>query len=101
MQPDELADRDPVLASVLEKYGYPPLWARQPDFPTLVHIILEQQVSLASALATFRRLQLHLGEITPHNFLEINDEDLLNLGFSRQKKTYIRGLAESRSASKF
>jgi DNA-3-methyladenine glycosylase II len=46
----ELALRDPDLAMVVERYGPPPLWARPPGFPTLIHIILEQQVSLASAL---------------------------------------------------
>ncbi len=92
---DWLAARDPALASVLLKYGYPPLWARTPGFPTLVHIILEQQVSLASAHAAFQRLQAHLGEITPAGFLTINDLELLQLGFSRQKKAYVRGLAEA------
>jgi len=92
---DWLADRDPALAGILKKHGYPPLWARTPGFPTLVHIILEQQVSLASALATFQRLQTHLGEITPLNFLTISDEELFQLGFSRQKKAYTRGLAEA------
>ncbi|MFN0173393.1 MAG: DNA-3-methyladenine glycosylase family protein [Saprospiraceae bacterium] len=88
-----LAKRDPMLASVIEKYGYPPLWDRAPGFATLIYIILEQQVSLASARAAYLRLQAHLGEITPVNFLNINEEDLLRIGFSRQKKAYARGLA--------
>ena len=50
-----LARRDPDLARIFREYGYPPLWARSPGFPTLVHIILEQQVSLASAQAAFVR----------------------------------------------
>jgi len=92
---DWLAKRDPSLATILQKYGYPPLWDREPGFATLIYIILEQQVSLASAKAAFLRLQDHLGYITPVNFLKINDEDLFRIGFSRQKKTYSRGLAES------
>ena len=51
-----LTDRDPHLAEVVKKYGQPPLWTREPGFPTLVYIILEQQVSLASARAAFGRL---------------------------------------------
>ena len=50
-----LAERDPDLAAVVDTYGPPPLWAREPGFPTLVYIILEQQVSLASARAAFTR----------------------------------------------
>ena len=53
----ELAQRDPDLARIVEKYGAPPLWVREPGFPTLVYIILEQQVSLASARALYQRLQ--------------------------------------------
>jgi DNA-3-methyladenine glycosylase II len=77
------------------------LWARTPGFSTLLHIILEQQVSLASANAAFERLREHLGEITAPKFLNINDEELLAIGFSRQKKTYARGLAEAVWAGDF
>ena len=45
----DLTGRDPRLARIVADYGPPPLWAREPGFPTLLHIILEQQVSLASA----------------------------------------------------
>ena len=92
---DWLAMRDPMLAQVLEKYGYPPLWAREPGFPTLVHIILEQQVSLVSAKAAFFRLETHLGKITPANLLNSTDQELFQIGFSRQKKVYVRCLAEA------
>lgn len=88
-----LAERDTALAYVLERYGYPPLWNRTPDFSTLVHIILEQQVSLASANAAFRRLQEQLEHVTPENLLELSDESLRAIGFSRQKMTYTRALA--------
>lgn len=92
---DWLGEQDDILASVLKMYGYPPLWAREPGFSTLVYIILEQQVSLASAKAAFQRLQTHVVSVTPTNLLKINDEDLLRIGFSRQKKQYARGLAEA------
>ena len=46
----ELGERDPALGSVVARYGPPPLWARPAGFPTLVLLILEQQVSLASAV---------------------------------------------------
>ena len=48
---DELADTDAQLATIIRTHGYPPMWNRPNTFETLVHFILEQQVSLASALA--------------------------------------------------
>lgn len=90
-----LARQDGALALVLHKYGFPPLWARNPGFSTLVHIILEQQVSLASANAAFQRLQAKLGIVTPAGFLTLDDKTLHGIGFSRQKTGYARLLAEA------
>ena len=53
---DELSAKDKTLARVIERHGPPPMWGRKAGFATLVKIILEQQVSLASADAVFRRL---------------------------------------------
>jgi len=90
-----LVRRDPDLALIVESHGPPPLWARKKGFPTLVHIILEQQVSLASARAAFDRLRDALGRISPAGFLTLNDRELKTIGFSRQKTGYCRELAES------
>ena len=90
-----LAERDEALGFVLKKYGPPPLWEREPGFASLVYIILEQQVSLASARAAFTRLQAASGTVTPANFLKISDDDLRSIGFSRQKTRYARLLAEA------
>jgi DNA-3-methyladenine glycosylase II len=91
----DLAQRDADLAAVLEKYGPPPLWVRDPGFPTLVYIILEQQVSLASARAAYQRLQQAVTPITPGRFLKLTDGELKRIGFSRQKTHYTRLLAEA------
>jgi DNA-3-methyladenine glycosylase II len=93
---DLLAQRDPALARVVKQYGYPPLWERAPSFGSLVHIILEQQVSLASAQAAFTKLS-HLldGSVLPSSFLTLDDQTLRDAGFSRQKTLYTRGLAEA------
>jgi DNA-3-methyladenine glycosylase II len=90
-----LAARDVHLAGVLRNYGQPPLWVREPGFPTLVYIILEQQVSLASARAAFERLKAATNPLTPKNFLKLTDSELLRIGYSRQKTLYTRLLAES------
>ncbi len=89
----ELTGRDARLARILAEYGPPPLWAREPGFPTLVHIILEQQVSLASARAAYDKLLAIAAPLTPERFLELDDATLKAAGFSRQKTRYGRELA--------
>ena len=89
----ELAARDPGLGAIHERYGPPPLWAREPGFATLVHLVLEQQVSLASAQAAFDRLGEAIGPPAPEPFLALDDAQLLAIGFSRQKARYARALA--------
>ena len=91
----ELAASDPDLAVVVDRYGPPPLWAREPGFHTLIHIILEQQVSLASAQAAYDRLVAASGRLVPERFLALNDTELKTIGFSRQKAAYGRGLAQA------
>ncbi|MHC4459469.1 MAG: DNA-3-methyladenine glycosylase family protein [Planctomycetota bacterium] len=92
---DVLIRKDPDLAKVIEDFGSPPLWKRNPGFATLVHIILEQQVSLASARATLNKLMDAVSPLTPETFLQQNDKALKAYGFSRQKTAYCRDLAES------
>ena len=91
----DLATRDPDLAAVVDTYGPPPLWAREPGFHTLIHIVLEQQVSLASARAAYDRLVAATGRLVPERFLVLSDAALKSVGFSRQKAAYGRGLAQA------
>ena len=90
-----LAAKDEHLAWILETLGPPPMWEREPGFPTLVHIILEQQVSLASAKAAFDRLHAAISPISPERFLTLDDAELRTIGFSRQKTLYCRLLAQA------
>ena len=91
----ELTARDRRRAAIVESFGPPPLFSRPRGFPTLVWIILEQQVSLASAAALFARLQSSVaGAITPESVLALRGDGLLRLGFTRQKARYVAGLAE-------
>ena len=89
----ELSRQHPHLASVAGRYGPPPMWERPPGFGTLLHIILEQQVSLASARAAYDRLRAAAVPLTPRRFLEFSDAELKTIGFSRQKAGYGRPLA--------
>ncbi|MGB0576228.1 MAG: DNA-3-methyladenine glycosylase family protein [Alphaproteobacteria bacterium] len=91
-----LCERDSDLARVVEEFGVPPLWKRPQGFRTLLYLILEQQVSLASARATYEKLVAKLGgHPAPDSFLVLNNDDLRGLGFSRQKTRYCRLLAEA------
>jgi DNA-3-methyladenine glycosylase II len=91
-----LAETDPRLGASVERYGSPPLWSREPSYATLVHLILEQQVSLASAQAAFDRLREALaGSVEPGDLLRLSDADLRMIGFSRQKTGYARTLASA------
>ena len=90
-----LRDRDPDLGCILSSFGPPPMWKREPGFPTLVHIILEQQVSLASAKAAFDRLRQAVPVLNPAEFLRLDSGTLRQFGFSRQKTRYCRNLAHA------
>ena len=92
---DWLGEKDIDLQSVINQYGYPPMWTRPNSFESLVHIILEQQVSLASALAALKKLQEKTIELTPEAVLKLNDEEMRASYVSRQKTIYIRGLANA------
>ncbi|SDT55327.1 DNA-3-methyladenine glycosylase II [Mucilaginibacter mallensis] len=92
---DQLALIDTDLATIINTYGYPPLWSRPNTFETLVHIILEQQVSLASALSALNKLKERVQELTPARLLLLTDEEMRACYCSRQKTTYIRYLAEA------
>src|ERR1700744_5949884 len=92
---DELAKTDAELQFIIDNHGYPPLWSRPNTFETLVHIILEQQVSLASALSTLNKLKERVQELTPARLLLLTDDEMRACYCSRQKTTYIRYLAEA------
>ncbi|HTH51285.1 MAG TPA: hypothetical protein VL501_05100 [Pyrinomonadaceae bacterium] len=90
-----LAREHAIFARVYETYGSPPLWDREPGFATLLQIILEQQVSLASAKACYDKLEARLGHVTPENVLSLDDAEMRSVGFSRQKAAYARHLAQA------
>lgn len=98
---DHLVQTDPDLAQIVARFGPPPLWAREPGFPTLILMILEQQVSLASARAAYDRLAATVGEINPASLLQLDDATLRTIGFSRQKTAYSRHLAAAIEEGRF
>jgi DNA-3-methyladenine glycosylase II len=85
----ELAARDKTLSQIFANHGNPPLWKRATGFPTLVHIILEQQVSLTSGKAMFDRLTAAVRPFDPGEFVKRGESYLRSLGVTRQKAAYL------------
>jgi len=90
-----LAKKDEDLAAIIKQYGFPPMWSRPATFQTLILTILEQQISLASAYAAFKRLKEKVGYVTPQKILALTDEEMRACYFTRQKIVYARGLAKA------
>jgi DNA-3-methyladenine glycosylase II len=90
---DQLSKKDKDLRLIIRTHGHPPMWTRPAIFQTLILIILEQQVSLASAYAAFKKLKQKIGYVTPPKILQLTDEELRACYFSRQKIIYARELA--------
>jgi DNA-3-methyladenine glycosylase II len=88
-----LSEKDPIFKTIVEKYGLPVIPVRPQGFETLVLLILEQQVSIDSAKATFLKLKVKHNHFIPEKLLESSDEEFRNLGVSRQKTSYIKALA--------
>lgn len=95
---NKLSKIDPDLELIINTHGYPPLWKRKHGFETLIHIILEQQVSLASAKAALNKLKEKIGAVTPAKILQLTDAELKACYFSRQKTVYARHLAQAISS---
>lgn len=93
---DTLCAADADLSAVVARFGPPALRRREPGFAALIRLILEQQVSLASARASYDRLLGAVaGRLTPKTFLALGVDDLKAVGFSRQKARYGAALAEA------
>jgi DNA-3-methyladenine glycosylase II len=88
-----LKNIDGIFASIAEKYGNPPNWSRPMGFISLSKIILEQQVSLASANAHFLKLSNYLHEFTPSEILKLSGQEMRSCQISRQKAIYLQALS--------
>ncbi len=90
-----LSKKDKVFALIIEQFGIPAIPSRPQGFETLALLILEQQVSIDSAKATFLKLKNAVKSFTPNYLLALSDEDYRSCGVSRQKTSYIKGLASA------
>jgi len=88
-----LMRRDKVFGNIHKLYGVPPSWSRPQGFVSLSKIILEQQVSLASANAHFMKLHSYIKEFAPQQILTLTDAEMRSCQISRQKAKYLRELS--------
>lgn len=92
---DEVATREPAIAAVLERAGYPEPRIRERGYQTLLRTIVGQQVSVAAAASVWRKLEAELGmAMDPHELLARDFDTLRACGLSRQKQGYARSLCE-------
>ena len=90
---DYLSEKETIFKKIIEQYGMPVIPKRAQGFETLVLLILEQQVSIDSAKATFLKIKESQKRIIPEILLHVTDQEFRNLGVSRQKTSYIKALA--------
>lgn len=88
-----LCRNDVMLQALLDEFGQPPLWQRTQSFDTLVHIVLEQKVSLASARAVMLRVRQLCPGMEPGRFLDVEDKVLREAGISERKVSYCQSIA--------
>jgi DNA-3-methyladenine glycosylase II len=92
---NHLSNAEPIFATIIEQWGLPIIPVRPQGFQTLILLILEQQVSIDSAKATYLRLKKEIPSLQPENILQTSDEVFKSCGVSRQKISYIKGLADA------
>ena len=90
-----LSEKDSIFKLIIEKYGLPTIPKRPQGFETLVLLILEQQVSIDSAKATFLKLREKIKIFEPSILLDLSDDEFRALGVSRQKTSYIKALSNA------
>ena len=90
-----LSEKDTIFKLIIEKYGLPTIPKRPQGFETLVLLILEQQVSIDSAKATFLKLREKIKIFEPAILRGLSDEEFRALGVSRQKTSYIKALSNA------
>lgn len=92
---DFLTANEPIFKTIIETHGLPIIPSRPEGFETLVLLILEQQVSINSAKATFLKLKNIHKHLEPSILINLSDQEFRNFGVSRQKTKYIKCLAEA------
>ena len=95
---EALVAADPAMARVHAQTPAFEWRLRVGGFEGLFRMIVEQQVSVASAASVWARLREGMGGITPELLLAHDLDQLRGMGLSRQKATYGQGIARAQIA---
>ncbi len=90
---EALAARDKTLARALAAIDEPYIRRRPGGFEGLFRIIVEQQVSVPSAQAIWKRCCENVRPLTAEAALAMGEEGLRECGLTRQKSRYVYGVA--------
>lgn len=91
----ELVRLDPALAIANAAVADFAWRSRPANFSGLLHLIAEQQVSIASAAAIWKRIEEGLGEVTAGAVIAAGEERMRELGMSKPKARYAVALAQA------
>ncbi len=89
----KLCNKHAYFNTIITQYGPIPSWKRSNTFETLAQIIIEQQVSLASAKAVLKKLKNKLPILSAETIITCTDDALKACSISRQKISYLKSLA--------
>ena len=92
---DYLSKKNVIFKKILDDYGMPTIPKRTQGFETLSFLILEQQVSINSARATYNKLKNRVERFLPENLINLQDITFRECGVSHQKTKYIKCLAKA------
>lgn len=93
---DALAKNDSDLVSAIKLVGYPEPRIRPKGFATLFSVVVSQQLSTHAARAIMGRANdLFNDNINAKDVLNFKDEQFRQIGLSRQKISYVKGLSEA------
>jgi len=90
-----LASRDKTLCYAYKAIGAPHVRRRSDGFPALFLIIVEQQVSVPSAQAIWRRCEAGIRPLTAATTLRLGEKKIRSFGLTAAKARYVVGLAQT------
>lgn len=89
----DLAEADPLMAELVERYAGTTLSSRGDPFMTLARSIVGQQISVKAADAVWGRFVAQVDEVTPERLLQLGTTGLAGCGLSQRKTEYLGDLA--------
>ena len=90
---------DPVLRAIIERVGPCRMEFGPAEFCSLAEAIVYQQLNGKAAVTIWKRFAALAGDpLTPQGILKLSDEQLREVGLSKQKSAYLKDLAAKTTA---